>query len=271
MKELEAYVGITRQALYQYEQRQAARQAQAQAVLAQVQALRQQQPHLGTRKLQYLLAADGCAIGRDALFDLLRTADLLVKPRRSAVRTTFPGGQRFPNRLADLTVTNPNQAWVCDITYIATEQGYCYLALVTDVYSRRIMGYDLSPSLAVEGALRALQMAISLADCDLTGLVHHSDHGIQYTCHAYQACLQTQGILPSMGAVGNCYDNALAERMNGILKQEYGLGWRFASFRQALWATHEAVQLYNCQRPHLSLGYLFPLQVYQQPELLQIN
>jgi len=271
VKELEAYVGVTRQAQYQYERRLAARQAHGQAVLAQVQVLRQQQPRLGTRKLWHLLTGTPQALGRDRLFALLRRADLLIKPGRAAVRTTFPGGQRFPNRLARHPVTGPNQAWVCDITYLTTEMGYSYLALVTDVYSRRIMGYDLSTSLTAEGALRAVQMAMAVAGGDLTGLIHHSDHGIQYGCHAYQACLQAHGILPSMGQVGNCYDNALAERLNGILKQEYGLGRGFADFQQAWRATREAIQLYNHQRPHLSLGYLFPAQVYQQTALLSVT
>ena len=156
----------------------------------------------------------------------------------------------------------PNQAWVSDITYIDTEQGFGYLALVTDVYSRRIMGYDFCPTLAVEGALRALRMACRTAQGSLVGLIHHSDHGVQYTCHAYPQLLGQHQMRSSMGEVGNCYDNALAERVNGILKLEYGLEFRFVSFAQAAQAVKQAVWLYNHERPHLSLAYRKPHAVY---------
>ena len=161
-----------------------------------------------------------------------------------------------------MDVSRPNQAWVSDITYVETEQGFTYLCLVTDLFSRRIMGFDLSESLSVEGALRALKMACRSSQGSLVGLVHHSDHGVQYTCYAYRQALAKRGMLSSMGQVGNCYDNAVAERINGILKLEYGLNNRFVSLRQARQATLEAQWLYNHERPHLSLDYQKPHQVY---------
>jgi transposase InsO family protein len=221
---------------------------------------------MGTRKLwhemQGWLKEQGTSYGRDRLFDLLRAADLLVARPRRKRRTTYGGWWRCPNRLAEATIDRPDQAWVSDITYIETEEGFVYLSLITDVYSRRIMGFDLSPSLAVEGALRALKMACRQATASLVGLIHHSDHGVQYTCHAYRDALADQQILSSMGEVGNCYDNALAERVNGILKLEYGLEHRFVSFQQARRAVQQAVWLYNHERPHLSLNYQKPHQVY---------
>ena len=156
----------------------------------------------------------------------------------------------------------PYQALVGDITYITTETGFVYLALLTDAFSRFIVGYDISTSLATEGCLRALQLAINQAHCPVAGLVHHSDHGVQYTSWPYRDCLREHSLLPSMGEVGNCYDNALAERMNGILKNEYGLDDLFVNVAHAQQAVAEAVWLYNYDRPHLSLGYAKPAEIH---------
>ncbi|MBN2499956.1 MAG: IS3 family transposase, partial [Anaerolineales bacterium] len=168
----------------------------------------------------------------------------------------------YPNRIKYLEITHVNQVWVADITYLETEQGFCYLSLITDACSRRIVGYDLSLSLSVEGALRSLKMTIEQAVSPLAGLIHHSDHGVQYTSHAYRDCLANNGIYSSMGAVGNCYENALAERMNGILKLEYGLDGCFVDLDQARQAVREAVWLYSFERPHLALAYQVPAQFH---------
>ena len=133
------------------------------------------------------------------------------------------------------------------------------------------MGFDLCPTLAVEGALRALQMALHQAGTPVKGLIHHSDHGVQYTCHAYRQKLQAHGLRSSMGAVGNAYDNALAERVNGILKQEYRLDARFVSPAQAQRAVQQAIWLYNYERPHLALKYQKPHQVYINATRMSLN
>lgn len=156
----------------------------------------------------------------------------------------------------------PNKAWVSDITYVETEEGFRYLSLVTDVYSRRIMGFDLSDSLAVEGTIRALRQAVRQANGRVKKTIHHSDHGIQYTCHAFRKQLKKYRMKQSMGEVGNCYDNALAERVNGILKLEYGLNHRFVTEKQARRAVREAIWLYNHDRPHLALNYQKPYDMY---------
>jgi transposase InsO family protein len=262
-----SWFGISRQAYYQARQRQLVRAAEDHLLIELVQGLRQRHPRMGGRKLFHELcqpmAALGITRGRDAFFDLLRAHNLLVKPKRNRRRTTRSGLWRCPNRLTDLTITQVNQVWVADITYILTEEGYVYLALITDAFSRYIVGFDLSSSLAAEGCQQALQRAIATAGgADLTGLIHHSDHGVQYTAWPYREQLQAAGILSSMGEVGNCYENALAERMNGILKCEYGLDDLFANKKLALLATIEAIRLYNTERPHMALGYCKPAEIY---------
>lgn len=236
-------------------------------ILELVQGMRQRHPRMGVRKLQHELQAKLLALdiscGRDGLFSILRRHDLLVPVKRSAHRTTWSGTWNYPNLLAELHLERVHQAWVCDITYLTTEVGALYLALVTDAFSRFIVGYDLSPSLAGEGTLRALQQAIAQAPASaLPGLIHHSDHGLQYLASPYRAVLADTEILSSMGEVGNCYDNALAERINGILKCEYALDSLFVSHAQAHTATAQAIYLYNFERPHLALNYRKPAQVH---------
>ena len=258
--------GISYQAHNQMRLRQKRRAAEEARVLKEVQAIRQELPKSGARKLHYLMRdfyqAEGISMGRDRLLDLLRDHDLLVRIKRKSPRTTFSGGVRSENLLKSATITGPNQAWVADITYISTEAGYRYLALVTDLYSRRIMGWDLSDSLSLEGALRAMQRALAQVKGPVTGLIHHSDHGVQYTSREYRALLHQAGVRSSMGAVGNAYDNAVAERVNGILKLEFMLDQRFADDPTAYLAVANAIRLYNTKRPHLSLKYATPEQAY---------
>lgn len=258
---------ISRQAYYQARKRQLQQAAEDGLVVTLVQGIRQRHPRMGGRKLYHELRPKMAALdisrGRDAFFDVLRTHQLLVPVKRSRRRTTRAGLWRCPNLLADKQVLSVHQAWVGDITYVTTEQGFVYLALLTDAFSRFIVGYDLSSSLAVEGCLRALNQAITQTESGrLCGLIHHSDHGIQYTAEPYGQRLNSVGMRPSMGEVGNCYENALAERMNGILKCEYGLDDLFVDQAQALKAVQEAVWLYNYERPHLALGYRKPAEVH---------
>lgn len=263
------WFGISRQAYYQTRQRQVQRAAEDQLLVELVQGIRQRHPRMGGRKLHHELkesmTALGISRGRDAFFDLLRHRDLLVSPKRSRRRTTWSGRWRYPNLLADLTLLRVHQAWVADITYLTTDQGFLYLALLTDAFSRFIVGYDLSASLAAEGSLRALNKAIEQTpEADLQGLVHHSDHGIQYITWLYGDRLRSVGIQPSMGQVGNCYDNALAERVIGILKNEYNLDDLFVDHHHAQIAVPEAIWLYNFERPHLSLDYHKPAEIHFQ-------
>ncbi len=241
--------------------------AEDQVLVELVQGIRQRHPRMGGRTLHHEVQAAMVALdvyrGRDAFFDLLRERDLLVPKKRNRCRTTRSGLWHFPNLLTDLNLVRINQAWVGDITYITTEQDFVYLALLTDAFSRFIVGYDLSSSLAAEGCLRALNCALDQApNTDLNGLIHHSDHGVQYTAWPYHDRLNSVGIHPSMGEVGNCYENPLAERINGILKCEYGLDDLFVNLEHAQKAVREAIWLYNFERPHLSLDYAKPAEVY---------
>lgn len=261
------WFGISRQAYYQAQKREQRRGAEDQLILDLIQGIREHHPRMGGRKLYHELQGSMAVLdisrGRDTFFTLLRRHDLLVETKRNGHRTTWSGKWRYPNLLADLTLERVDQAWVGDITYLATEQGFLYLALLTDAYSRFIVGYDLSSSLAVEGALRALNLAIAQRDeQSVAGLIHHSDHGVQYTATPYRDRLCRVQIQSSMGEVGNCYDNALAERVNGILKCEYALDALFVSHQHAQQAVHEAIWLYNYERPHLALNYLKPAQVH---------
>ena len=265
--------GFSRQAYYQGRARQEKRHHREARALEHVRALRAQLPRLGARKIYHEAYHQfrELKIGRDALLRLLRREDLLVKRRRRYVSTTDSrhGFQVAGNLLLDresgtrYRPRRPNEVFVADITYVETLAGFRYAALITDAFSRKIVGYDLSASLSVEGSLRALEQALrQTTKAERKGLIHHSDRGVQYCCRAYRERLARAGVRVSMSATGNPYENALAERVNGILKQELGLDALFVDERQARRALREAVRLYNDRRPHLALDYCKPSQVH---------
>lgn len=161
-----------------------------------------------------------------------------------------------------MEVTNPNQVWVSDITYIRTVKGFCYLALITDMYSRKIVGYDLSDSLELAGCVRALKKALKQAG-KRPPQVHHSDRGIQYCSNLYTHMLKKNNIVISMTEENHCYENAIAERVNGILKDEFYLDQTFDSLQHAKRATKNAINLYNQIRLHVSLDFKTPNMVYK--------
>jgi len=261
------YFGVSRQAHHQQRHRWRKRQAEEALIVPLVQTIRQQHPRMGGkkvwRKLQLTLNEKGIQVGRDRFFAILKANDLLVPVKRRKTRTTRSGLYRCPNRLPETSINHPLTVWVADITYVTLETGFAYLALLTDAFSRFIVGFDLSRSLAIEGAERSLKQAIKQSpQPSLVGLIHHSDHGVQYTAHTYRHLLAKHQMLASMGEVGNCYENALAERVNGILKLEYGLDRLFVNTAQATLAVTQAVTLYNYDRPHLSLNYATPADVH---------
>jgi transposase InsO family protein len=229
---------------------------------------RKEQPRVGVRKLHEALqpafeAAD-LKIGRDYLFDILREHDMLIRRKKATCRTTFSQHRfyTYKNLVKNMLVTRPNQVWVSDITYIRTVSGFCYLALITDLYSRKIVGYDISDSLELAGCLRALKKALRHAR-PATGLVHHSDRGFQYCSNQYVDELKKHGILISMTEENHCYENAIAERVNGILKDEFYLDQCFYSTYHACNAAKNAIEIYNSKRLHLSLGYNTPNMVFE--------
>jgi putative transposase len=253
-----------------YFQRRVRAQAQVEEalVVALVKQERRRQPKLGGRKLWRLLGPDlataGVALGRDRFFGVLRRQKLLIPRRQRGCRTTDSrhGWRVYRNVAKDLALTAPHQLWVSDITYVRTEAGFMYLALVMDAYSRKIVGYDCSDSLEAEGARRALKMALQQLPAGAQ-VVHHSDRGVQYCCREYVALAEGAGLVISMTEENHCYENAKAERLNGILKQEYGLGATLATKAEAVVLVRQAVELYNGYRPHTALGYATPQAAHQ--------
>lgn len=232
-----------------------------------VRAERAEQPRLGGRKLYFMLkpeleAAD-VSLGRDRFFEVLRDNDLLLEPLPSVPHTTNSRHSLgiFPNIIKELEVTRSNQVWVSDITYVRTTEGFIYLSLITDKYSRKIVGYWAGDTLETEGCLKALDRALK-GKPEEARIIHHSDRGCQYCSHLYVNKLREEGIGISMTEEKHCSENALAERVNGILKQEYWLGSVFQSKEQAYEAVDEAVHLYNNRRPHTSLDYRTPQEVH---------
>jgi len=261
-------LGMSRQNFYKG--RRVRRRAEVDAELIEqlVKGERRLQPRLGGRKVFKIIASvlekEGVKLGRDRFFDILREKGLLVPPLPKSPGTTRfqPSLPVFGNLVAGLELTGPNQAWAADITYIRTDEGFLYLSLITDMWSRKIVGFHVGDSLETEGALSALAMALS----SLKGgakPVHHSDRGCQYASHLYVGTLREAGLQVSMTEELHCYENALAERVNGILKQEYCIGCCFRNKNQAKAAVKQAVYLYNTRRPHMSLDYQTPEKMHR--------
>ena len=255
---------ITRQAYHKRHKKVFERFLAETDLLERIRKIRSRQPRTGGRKLHEMLNTQNIRIGRDRLFDLLRENRLLIRPRKKYVRTThsYHRFRKYPNKIKDLVVDRPNQVFVADITYLETIEGSCYLALVTDLFSRKIVGYDLSRSLAAEGAQRALKMALTnVAEPDK--LIHHSDRGIQYCSYAYTDLLNDQDVQISMTEENHVYENAVAERVNGILKGEYMLDEKLRSFKIAKELVKETITIYNNERLHMSLNYQTPESQYR--------
>jgi putative transposase len=264
-----AWAGMSRQNYYAARRLRRRRQVDEALILELVRRERQVQPRLGGRKLRHLLRADleeaGVSVGRDRFFELLAEHDLLVVPKPGAPHTTNSRHclPVFHNLLAQIELQAPNEAWVSDLTYIRTEEGFLFAALITDGYSRKIVGANIGDSLEAEGCLRALDQALGELPAGKRP-IHHSDRGCQYCCHEYVNRLQARDLPISMTEVMHCYENALAERVNGILKQEYEMDRTFRTKAQAKAAFQQAVWLYNHRRPHLMLSYRFPADVHKE-------
>lgn len=261
-------LGMSRQNYYREARQRQRRQVDESLVVELVQRERRLQPRLGGRKLfrmlQPELAEAGVAMGRDRFFEILKQHGLLVEPRRRKARTTHSGHGLpvYRNLLKGRQLSGPHEAWVSDQTYVRTDEGFVYLSLISDAFSRKVVGWDASDSLEAEGSCRALKRALAQLGEGKQPL-HHSDRGVQYCSQAYLEILGQWGLEVSMTESLHCYENAQAERLNGILKQEYGLGGSFRTKAQARQAIREAIELYNQRRPHLSLGYRTPEEVHQ--------
>lgn len=260
---------MTRQNFHKQRQQRQSREVDEGLIVELVQRERRLQPRLGGRKLFGLLQPEltdaGVEIGRDRFFEVLRHHDLLVPPLdRRTCKTTFSRHSLpvFRNLLYELQPTAPDQVWVSDLTYLRTFEGFEYLYLIMDLYSRKIVGYHCGNSLDALACVAALRTALADLPNDRYP-IHHSDRGCQYCSHEYVQTLQKRHLPISMTEENHCYENSNAERLNGVLKQEYALGTTFRSRQHARRAVDQAVWLYNHRRPHGSLDNHFPATVHR--------
>ncbi len=265
--------GCSKQAFYKKKKDGVLREAKYHSWRAEVLSVRRQMPRLGTRKLHHLLKdkmeASELKMGRDKLFNLLRLEGLLVpRTKRNHVTTNSKHWMRkYPNLTRSLTLVRPEQLWVADITYISTHEKDMYLHLITDAYSKQIMGYELSCTLEAASTLKALQMGLKKRKYPGSLLMHHSDRGFQYCSKRYTQVLKDNRISISMTENGDPYENAVAERINGILKTEFGLGETMPDIQSAKYQTKQSVEIYNSQRPHYSCQYLTPKDMHEQNQV----
>jgi transposase InsO family protein len=255
----------SRQAFYQRQQVIYEQALEEHCILSQVQKIRQRQPRIGGRKLLVKLEEIGIQVGRDALFNMLRDNGLLVRRRRNGIRTTNSSHwlRKYPNLIRHFEPIRPNQLWVSDITYLETVEGFLYLFLITDAYSKKILGWAITDNLDADNAVEALQMALRSMKVDCSGLIHHSDRGVQYCSDKYVKLLNKHNILISMTENGDPLENAIAERVNGILKDEwlYDLGKIDKSGMRKI--VPQIIPIYNDERPHLSLDMITPNKAHQ--------
>lgn len=233
--------------------------------------VRQQMPRIGTRKLYYLLQdkLNYIGVGRDKLFDILKANHMLIKPKRS-YRITTDTHHRFrkhKNLIESITPLRPEQIWASDITYIGKNGNHRYLALVTDTYSKKIVGYDLSASLGADGAIRALKMGLNQRSYKEKKMIHHSDRGLQYCCDDYQKVLAKRKVKCSMTESYDPYANAVAERVNGILKQEFQLEDYNVKLPVMRDLVRNSIDIYNKKRPHYSCNMKTPEQMHKQDQI----
>lgn len=255
--------GISRQAYYKQKRTIKAKQEQAEYIISKVRQIRMSMPRLGTRKLYHLL--DGqLSVGRDKLFTILRANRMLIKPVKSYTKTTMSKHwlHKYPNLLKNIQIHSSEQVYVSDITYIKSKETTHYLSLVTDAYSRKIVGYHLSDDLNAESVVLALKMAVKGRNKKMP-LIHHSDRGLQYCSSIYQNILIKNKITPSITDGYDCYQNAMAERINGILKQEF-LFNKCNNQQDLSLLIKKSVDIYNNKRPHLALNMKTPNFVHQK-------
>lgn len=278
LRELCSLLGYSRQAYYKHLRAEEKEALGHDLLLQQVDVLRKTQKRIGSRKLLGLLSGfvkqHQLSIGRDAFFDLLRENSLLVRKRkRSKPQTTFSYHyyKKYNNLIVGLVPNAANQLWVSDITYLHLENEFAYLNLITDAYSRKIVGFYLSRNLSAKGTVLALQMAIGnidKRDAKSSRLIHHSDRGLQYCSSEYTKLLGFNFIDISMTQTGDPLDNALAERVNGILKDEL-LEEVYSDFATAQKAVASAISIYNYQRPHSSVDMLTPVIAHERTGFLK--
>ncbi len=229
-------------------------------------------PRIGGRKTYHLIGGQlrlqNIKFGRDKLFKLLRENDLLIRPKRRYTKTTNSRHwmRKYPNIAKDLHLTAPEQLWVSDITYLKTEEGNCYLSMITDAFSRKIMGYSICDNMEATTVAQALKMAIDHRLYPDRKLIHHSDRGLQYCSSEYVCVANADHIQMSMTEQSDPYENALAERMNRTIKEEFCLDSTLKTKQLTIDSVKQAIDLYNNYRPHLALSLKTPTQLHQKTQ-----
>lgn len=267
--------GVTRQAYYKYVRKEKKSLIEAEVIIKMAEQVRKIHPRIGGRKMLILLEPrfkeHGIKMGRDAFFELLSMYGMLIRPRKRKWLTTWSRHRfrKYKNLVKEMNVERVNQVWVGDITYLKTKKGHLYLSFITDAYSRKVVGYDVADNLGSVNALHALKMAINSLPGGAVNLIHHSDRGVQYCCNEYVEELNQRGVRISMTENGDPLENAIAERVNGIVKNEYLVFKPIINKEQAKEILKEAVTVYNQLRPHMSIGYKTPEEVHLNN--LQVN
>jgi len=271
MERLCGLFGYSRIAWYKKQRTIYKRAVEEQIILEKVRRIKSKMPRIGARKLLEILRQESIQIGRDKLFNLLRLNGLLVRRRRTRVLTTqsFHWLRKYPNLIKEMHVNHPNQLWVSDITYVRTTEGIMYLFLITDAYSRMILGYKLTENLKAINAVMALKMALRSQPISRINLVHHSDRGIQYCSDEYVSILKSKKVRISMTENGDPLENAIAERVNGILKDEWLYDMDPIGRDEIEKIVSKVVLIYNSDRPHMSIDMLTPETAHQRSGMLK--
>ena len=263
--------GLNRQVYYRSTKRSKTSKSKAEKVVELVDNIRIKMPKIGGRKLYFMLnkTLKTLKIGRDKFFKILKANHLLITPKRSYHITTNSHHRfrKHENLVLDYQVTKPNQVWVADITYIGNRKNPSYLSLITDAYSKKIVGHHVAENLTTEGSLLALKKAINITELKKLSLIHHSDRGLQYCSDEYQKILEKNNINCSMTQNSDPYENAVAERINGILKQEFDIDKFDVETKIKRKIVEESIEIYNELRPHFSNHYLTPNQMHKQEKL----
>ena len=265
-------LGVTRQAYYQHFWHQEQYVFEDELIVSEVMKIRKNHRHIGGRKLyellQPFLIEHQIKMGRDRLFDVLSANYLLVKRRKKQTITTnsYHRFKKYPNLIRNFIPTEPNQLWVSDITYWKIATGFVYISFITDAYSRKIVGSHVAQTMEAVETMEALKIAISGLrkgpDCHFQ-LTHHSDRGMQYCSDKYVKLLESNNIGISMTENGDPLENAIAERVNGIIKEEYLNDYQVDNLEEAKELLEAVIKLYNNERPHMRIGNLTPNQVHQ--------
>lgn len=271
------WFGVSRQAYYKQGWKIRTADEKQDLILHKVNQIRVKHPRLGTRKLynklKPLFKEQSIKMGRDALFNLLYCNHLLIRKRKRKVSTTnsLHKYRKYPSLIKEMEATAINQIWVSDITYWKTGQTFLYVSFITDTYSRKIIGYNVAQTLETQATLEALKMALSTLKTSSHKLIHHSDRGIQYCSNSYTGLLHQKGIKISMTENGDPLENAIAERVNGIIKQEYLAYYDVKNIQQARGILKSSVELYNKDRPHMSISNLTPNYVHNSNQDLELG